>query len=182
MSNMADVKEVAKTHRPLKATTEELVARFDKEVHIDPKTGVGTFNEGAYIKTLDVALPATLTEKYPGLVEDLPVILGSVQDHMAVVTAAAGLAFGRKSQDFLVKHKDFTRTEADLPTIGKDAIEYVYDKERQVPSRNPDGTTGQKTAYGMLRVGYRLYASEAVGELKKAKQELSASGAGVFGG
>lgn len=181
MSNMADVKEVKAV--TLKPTTEELTARMKKAIHIDPKTGVGKITDNWYVENLGTeGVSEDLKAKYPGIESDAPAIMKGFQDFNTRVAAAGGLAFGQHAETVMHKHKDLTRCELEIPTIHKDGFEMTYDRERQVPSRNADGTTGTKTAYGMLRVGYRTYGAESVGELKKAKAILSASAAKVFGG
>jgi hypothetical protein len=172
-----EVKEIK-----LKPETRELADRVHKALKIDGKTGVGALTENWYIESLSTALPETITTKYPGITEDLPVIMESLQDHNTKTAAGVGLAFGEASEKILHKHKDLLKTELDVPTIRKDGFNFEYKRTQQVPSRNPDGTTGTRAAFGLLKVGYTTYAAEAVAELKKVKSHLTESAARVLGG
>jgi hypothetical protein len=163
---MSEVKEAVKEIK-LKPATEELAARIKKELTFDHKSGVATITKDFYASTLPEGITVNLIEQ--------------LQDHNTVIAAAAGLAFGQASETFLKKNKDFPRTEFELPTVRKDGFEFTYDRTRQVPTRNADGTTGTRAAHGMLRVGYRTYGAESVGELKKVKSLLSESAARVLG-
>jgi hypothetical protein len=180
MSNMADVAAVKAV--TLKPTTQELADRMKKEIKVE-KNGQGKISENWYVDNLGAeAVPEAIKAKYPGIEADIVPIVKGVMDFNTRVAAAGGFAFGQHAEKVMHSHKDVTRCELEIPTIGKDGFEFTYDRERQVPSRNADGTTGTKTAYGMLRVGYRTYGAESVGELKKAKALLSQSATSVFGG
>jgi hypothetical protein len=176
MSEVKEVKEIK-----LKPETRELADKLHKVMKIDAKTGAGTVPETWYVETLDKALPEKIVEKFPGIVAALPRIMEHLQDHNALVTAGASLAFGEASEKVLKKHSELTKTEIEIPTIRKDGFELQYERTRQVPTRNADGTTGTRAAYGLLRAGYHTYSADSVGELKKVKRYLSESAARVLG-
>lgn len=159
-----EVKEVKEIK--LKPAVTELAARIKKEIKIDPKSGIGTIDKDFYATTLPDGITVPLIEK--------------LQDHNTIFAAAGALAFGEASETILKKNKDLPSTELEISTVHKDGFELKYDRSRSVPSRNADGTTGTRIAHGLLRMGYRTYGAESVGELKKVKSILSESAAKVL--
>jgi hypothetical protein len=162
-----EIKEIT-----LKPETEAFAAQVKGAMKIEHTKGNATafavVDPSFYASTL----PDSITVKQ---IEDL-------QSHNALFAAGTARALSQLSEEFMKKHKDVTRVSADITTVKKDGFELTYDRERSVPSRNEDGTTGTAAQYGSIRVAHRAYAAEAVGELKKVKQLSVQSAARVLGG
>ena len=146
----------------------DLSAKFKEAITLDKKTGVGSVPADTYVKTL----PEGITEE----------ILVTIQNHNAVVVPAMAHALGHLSIPVMSKNKELEVTTLHLPTVGKDAFNGVFTRERQIPSRGADGIHGVKPAFGSSRVSLDIYSTGSHGEFKKVKAELAELAAKAFGG
>lgn len=92
------------------------------------------------------------------------------QTHDGQVVAAAAAATGEIGIELMQKNKELDRVSLEIPVGHKDKINIAFDRSRQVPDRETNGT---KTKYGVLSADYTMYGSKSRGDMLKVKTELA---------
>lgn len=157
--------------RELKPEVEEMAAKIEKKITLDHKAvdkdGVlkPEFATGVYLEMLPEALPESVVK--------------AVHEHDAKFTAASALAFGRKVQHVMERHKAVERVEGKLPMYGKNTLDLDYRRSREVT--NPR-TGDASTKYGVLGVGMTVHGAKDAGQLALVKKNLAALALAAFGG
>jgi hypothetical protein len=147
-----------------------LTAELEKEIKIDT-SGVGSIDEATYVKHLTASTDLTKEN------------VESLQAFNTTFIAAGLHAFGNKSIDTIKANKDLERTTLAVPMVGKDAINYVFDKTATVPDRSEGAGEGATTTkYGQTRASLDIYgASGSRGQLKGVRDQLAADALAAFG-
>lgn len=155
------------TKANIKEATRTLADRLKAELTVDAATGVGTF------------APETFANNLPeGLTMDHVEAVYGYQDQLV---AAGALAVGESAIPVLEKAGETSRVTATLSTTGKNYIGYAFDRSRQVPTRNEDGTTGTREKFGSMTVDIVTYGTKNRGQLAQVKNELSEMALAAFG-
>lgn len=150
----------------LKEETKELAKSIQKELKLDGEKI--TCPEDLYTKTL----PEGIT----------PDIIKTISKHNANIVAAAGLAVGMISNEAMKKDKKIERITMEMPTVGKDHIDFNYDRSREVPARDENGNpAGTRSKLGSLTVNMTNYAAKPHGQLNAVKRFLSEQAIEAFG-
>jgi hypothetical protein len=157
------------TKSKITEATRSLADRLKAEITVDAKTGT-TPTPKTFFKD---NLPEGLTMDHVSLYEG----------YRDTLIKAGGLALGELATPVMAENPELERATLTIPTSdnGKNYIGYAFDRERQVPNRNEDGTTGTKTKYGSLTVDVVTYGTKNRGELANVKSELSEMAMAAFG-
>lgn len=158
---------VETTKSNLKPETLSLSERLQAEITLDPKTGTTQRPEDIVAKVLPEGLTIDMIER--------------VDSFKAELVTAGAHALGVISNPAMAENADLTRTTLTLPTSGKNYIGFAYDRSRQVPTRNEDGTTGTREKFGVVTADIVSYGTKNRGEFAKVKSELSEMALAAFG-
>jgi len=139
----------------IKAEVTELAKELKKVITIDPKTGLGTIEEGTYIKHL----PEGITEA----------TLKTINKHNQVFAAGAGMAFGELSVPVLAKNDELARTTLTVGTSGHDSFDFDFLRSKLTGKPGEEKTE----KFGHLKVGMTIRATGNVGQLSRVKAHLS---------
>lgn len=137
----------------------EVVALSDKikkAVEVDASTGVITTPKDLY----ESLLPETLT------IEQVK----TLQEHNSQVIAASAKAVGELAIPLMAENKELDRVSLEIGVGHKDKINVTFDRSRQVPDRETNGT---KTKHGIVSADYTMYGAKSRGEMLKVKNELA---------
>jgi hypothetical protein len=143
----------------------ELAEKLKKIVSIDKKTGEfdADKHKAAFVENLPSNCPS---------VEQIK----NLQNYTTTFVAATGLVTGECGQSVMEKAKTVDRVHSLWPTVGRDKVEHVYERERKA------GGEGKST-FGVLTSTMDVYGAGATrGELKKVCAMLSANALAAFGG
>lgn len=145
------------------------------------KDGNGTPSENLYTGTLEEGVRKHLPEAVNTALPEGAIleVLNAEQKHRSVFTAAGGLAFGENSLDVMKKNAEVSQTSISIPMIGKDTLNYTFQRERPIPNANGEGTT---VKYGSLSTKFDMYGAGSRGQLLKVKQDLAERATAAFGG
>lgn len=147
--------------------TRTLAEKLKAEITIDAGTGTT-----APLKDVFAAnLPEGLTMDH----------VEAVFDYQDTLIKAGGLALGEAANAVMKDNKDLARVTMTIPTVGKNYLGFAYDRSRQVPTRNEDGTTGTREKFGALTVDVVTYGTKNRGEFAHVKNELSENALAAFG-
>ena len=144
-----------------------MAAAIQADMKLDNKTGIVEVGKDLYERLL----PEGLDKKTVEL----------VQEHNTLFAAASGLALGEVAVPAMKKHKELERVSVSIHATGKDTFNHNFDRSRQVPDRQPDGTTGTRTKYGSLGSEFGFYGTKSRGQMSKVKDYLGAKAAEAFG-
>lgn len=129
------------------------------------KDGTVTIAEDLYIKQLPESID--------------PKVLAEAQKHTSQFIAAAAYVMGDKALDIMKKNAEINEVSMEIPTVGKDALNFNFKRSREVPNVAGDGKI---TKYGSMTVKMDSYGTGSRGQLLKVKQELSDKATKAFGG
>jgi len=141
------------------AHVEEMAARLragTKVVTVDTN-GKPTLTQDAYERTLEGT----------DLTMDL---LKKAYDHTLTATAALGLVFGEESEAAMAANKELDRTTVTIPVVGRDNIQFVYD--RTATSINPK-TKEPTVSHGRLHASYTVYGARNRGAFAEVRKHLA---------
>lgn len=144
-----------------------MAAAIQADMKLDTKTGTVEVGKDLYKRLLPEDLTVETVER--------------VQEHNTLFAAASGLALGEVAVPAMKKHKELDRASVSIPATGKDAFNHNFDRERQVPDRKADGTTGTKTKYGSLSSEFAFYGAKSRGQMNKVKEHIGAKAVEAFG-
>lgn len=151
----------------LKPATLSLAEQLRKHLEVDHKTGAMAFAANTYVDVLPEGITAETIKK--------------INDHHSTLAAAGTLVVGEAGVGVMKKIKSLDRVEATLPMVGKDAVKFSFQRERQV---NVPGQKGQpnttKTVYGASNAQFEMYADHPVGELRKVRESLAMDAMAAF--
>lgn len=163
---MSTVKEETKSK--ITPAIEAFAQKLRKDITIDTKTGVAAEASASYIKYLP-----------EGLTED---ILKKAQAYKSEFTAATALAIGLEAEAVVKKHKALDRVELVVPLVGKDTLEFTYNRASMVPDRSAGAEKGARTEkYGTMSVSETVYSVGNRGQLGHIRDMLSASATAAYG-
>lgn len=140
----------------LKEPTMKMFDVVAKTLQIDESTGVGTVSKETYEQTLPEGITIDTVK--------------TLQEHNGYFIAAASKALGEAAIPVLKKNAELEKVTLSIPVGHKDQINIDFQRSRQVPDRESNGT---KTKHGVLMASYDMYGSKSVGDLKKVKTELA---------
>jgi len=140
-------------------TTRSLADKLKAEITVDVTTGTVADQKSFFMDNLPEGVTPELVATYEG--------------YKDTVVKAGGLALGEVSIDAMKANPELNRVTMTIPTVGKSYIGYAFDRSRQVPSRNDDGTTGTREKLGALTVDVVTYGTKNRGEFAAVKNELS---------
>ena len=150
----------------LKEETKELAKMIQSELKLEGEKI--TCPEDLYTKML----PDGIT----------PEIIKTISKRNANIVAAVGLAVGNIANKAMGKDKKIERVTMEMPTVGKDHIDFNYDRSREVPARDEAGNpAGTRTKFGSLTVNMTNYATKPHGQLNAVKRFLSEQAIESFG-
>ena len=134
----------------------EAQAIYDKlKIVIDPKTGLATQDEDAYITSAPEGLTAEIVKekhKY-----DTNFVL------------AQGKKFGEESVAVMKKNPELDRTELVIEDPAKNKFSFTFDRSKQV---GPPG--GEKTErFGVLNASFEIRAARKTGQMGHLRTHLS---------
>lgn len=165
---MTTATETTKKAEPKAATTGEggvsltvlgLADIYEKEITIDPATGIGKVNAETFARTLPEGLTVEHIEKF--------------QEHLTDTVAAVSLAAGRKSVSEMKNYKELltlNSTETVVPLVGKDNITVSFKNTATVTK---PGTDEKIQVYGQVRTSVNTYSTNNSGDYKKARALVS---------
>lgn len=122
------------------------------------ENGVATIKEGTYVENL----PEGLTEDH----------VKQLQGYHSALGAAGTLALGELGVPYLKKHKEVDRIELTVPAVGKDTLDFTFDRQKVVTVPKKDGPNEEKTVYGASTFRHSEYSTRPRGELSKVKDHL----------
>lgn len=166
---MSNKEELAASRAEIKPVVLDLADKIKKAATFDPKTGTATVEKDLY----ETLLPETVTKAQAI----------ALQDHNTALFAAGQLALGELAEPAMKKHKDLSTASLVVPMLGKDTMDFQYDREKEI--RNPGAKEGQpatSTKYGVSSGSITTYGTKSRGQLDKVKKHLSASALSAFGG
>ena len=155
----------------LKPETQKIADAFAKSLKIgEAKEGVAaaTIDQTAYIDNL----PEGITKE----------IVEQLNDYDTSVASALASTLGNAAIPELKKNKNLDKITVSLPTVGKDAFNATFDRERQVPSRDENNKpNGTRPAYGIVNVEHTMYGTRNRAQMASVKKMLSEKATAAFG-
>lgn len=146
----------------------EMAETIKKAMSFDDKSGLATLEEGTYIKLL----PAGISEEQVRL----------LQKHNGTVVAAGSLALAEVAIPVMKKHPAITEAKLNMPTVGKDDMDFLMKREIMVPGGKDDkGNPIQRPSFGSVTVKSTQRCTADIGEFGKVKQVVRSMAMDAFG-
>ena len=159
----------------------EYAAKLKKGITFK-KDGTPEVEEGLYEKNADADVRQFLPEELNSVLPEGSAvqIKKAFQKYDSSLFIPGALkAVGDSSIDVMKKNAEVNQTSVTIPMIGKDSLNISFQRERQIPNPNGEGTN---TKFGSVSVKFDMYSVGSRGQLLKVKQELSEKATAAFGG